>query len=447
MANRQYIGARYVPQFFENPNGGSEWLSGVAYEALTIVTYANNSYTSKIPVPVGIGAPNENPSYWAQTGVYNEQVEQYRKEVEALNQKVNTETDERIDADDEIKDEIKKMQEKLFTNFILISDSYGTVSDNFITLLSPNYPNGKFSAIGGTGFGSSVYITDSWLSMLNALQIDDHSKVTAIYCIGGANDANLINDGRLTESTLNGYIDAFYTAAQTMYPNATIYVSMVGWHRTASLTGYEAVQRIYMEACERHNHMSYISGLDTLFHNCLLLSTSDNIHPTAYGSQLLAKYLAPLINSGGTYAHIRYGGTIPAAQFAKASNVSELSELAVNYIVNGDQLTLDFIGNTDKYLDFAVGFTTAIASPAITSVIELFSIPIIHRATLATQNVDYLEVNFTAGASASSSSVYNCFGTIEYEKNTGKTYLRPRVSGIADFKRLLITSYTVHSVL
>lgn len=79
--NRQYVGARYVPKFFENPNGTAEWLGNVPYEAMTIVTYLGNSYTSKIPVPPEIGNPSLNAEYWALTGNYNEQVERYREEV------------------------------------------------------------------------------------------------------------------------------------------------------------------------------------------------------------------------------------------------------------------------------------------------------------------------------------------------------------------------------
>ena len=47
MANRQYIGARYVPKFADPV----EWNSALSYEALTIVTHLGNSFTSKKPVP------------------------------------------------------------------------------------------------------------------------------------------------------------------------------------------------------------------------------------------------------------------------------------------------------------------------------------------------------------------------------------------------------------
>lgn len=80
--NRQYIGARYVPKFYENNNG--VWDDGVSYEALTIVQYNNSSYTSKTPVPPRIGNPADNPEYWALTGNYNGQVEEYRKTVQEM---------------------------------------------------------------------------------------------------------------------------------------------------------------------------------------------------------------------------------------------------------------------------------------------------------------------------------------------------------------------------
>lgn len=88
MAVRQYIGARYVPQFYENSDRTSEWEEGVAYEPLTIVTLNGNSYTSKKAVPANIGAPGQNPAYWVSTGIFNEQIEEYRQEVAALDDRV-----------------------------------------------------------------------------------------------------------------------------------------------------------------------------------------------------------------------------------------------------------------------------------------------------------------------------------------------------------------------
>ena len=77
MAIRQYIGARYVPKFYDNPNNTSEWLPNVIYEPLTIVTYGLNSYTSKKTVPASVGDPANNPNYWVATGNFNSQLNEY----------------------------------------------------------------------------------------------------------------------------------------------------------------------------------------------------------------------------------------------------------------------------------------------------------------------------------------------------------------------------------
>ncbi len=82
MATTQYIGARYVPLFAEP----LDWNNTTAYEPLTIVYYAGNSYTSRQAVPKGIDITNEK--YWALTGNYNAQIEQYRKEVQEHDGKI-----------------------------------------------------------------------------------------------------------------------------------------------------------------------------------------------------------------------------------------------------------------------------------------------------------------------------------------------------------------------
>ena len=88
MGTRQYIGARYVPKLFEGVGGSTDWAgSSIPYEALTIVTYMNNTYTSKKAVPVGVEITDT--SYWAITGAYNAQVEEYRQEVEALKEELS----------------------------------------------------------------------------------------------------------------------------------------------------------------------------------------------------------------------------------------------------------------------------------------------------------------------------------------------------------------------
>lgn len=82
--NRQYVGARYVPQFFNNPDGSWDWAQGFQYEPLTMVKYGENTYTSKMLVPSTVGSPNLNPDYWANTGNYNGILTELEKNVNKL---------------------------------------------------------------------------------------------------------------------------------------------------------------------------------------------------------------------------------------------------------------------------------------------------------------------------------------------------------------------------
>ena len=79
----QYIGSRYVP-IFADP---IEWDIHRSYESLTIVTHDGESYTSKCNV--GPGVDITNTRYWAKTGAYNAQVEQYKNEVKDLSSQVS----------------------------------------------------------------------------------------------------------------------------------------------------------------------------------------------------------------------------------------------------------------------------------------------------------------------------------------------------------------------
>lgn len=74
MAVTQYIGARYVPLIYQNPDDNTNnWKQGVPYEPLTIVSYAGGSYTSKAAVPAGAANPVDAPEYWVSIGLYSGQ--------------------------------------------------------------------------------------------------------------------------------------------------------------------------------------------------------------------------------------------------------------------------------------------------------------------------------------------------------------------------------------
>ena len=76
-----YVGHRYAPKIM------GDWDNTQIYEPLSIVQYQGNSFTSRQFVPTGIEITNEE--FWASTGNYNAQVEQYRQDVVNLRNDVN----------------------------------------------------------------------------------------------------------------------------------------------------------------------------------------------------------------------------------------------------------------------------------------------------------------------------------------------------------------------
>ena len=88
VGRRQYVGARYVPMFGRKGESSIEWDGGLApYEPITVVTHEGMSYTSRTYVPIGIDI--HETDYWACTGNYDAQVEQYREEVLAFDGRID----------------------------------------------------------------------------------------------------------------------------------------------------------------------------------------------------------------------------------------------------------------------------------------------------------------------------------------------------------------------
>lgn len=207
MATRQYIGARYVPQIF------GEWQQHLSYEALTVVTHAGNSFTSKQPVPAGVDI--SDTAYWVVTGNYNAQVEEYRQEVE------------------EVREDIDNLGER---NFIFIADSYGVtpnLAGGWCNLIVEKYGlqgHSYINALPGSGF--SVNEIQGFKNQLSEITVPDANKITDIVVCGGVNDVTGFTD----TSALGAGIKAFCDYAKANYPKATVRIGNVGYFEFEKLT-------------------------------------------------------------------------------------------------------------------------------------------------------------------------------------------------------------------
>ena len=312
MATRQYIGARYVPKFYENSDGTSAWRSGVIYEPLTIVTYNGNSYTSKKVVPATIGDPSSNPAYWVATGVFNEQVESIRQELE--------DTEARVD--ETFRTTLKTIGSR---RFVIIGDSYaeGFSPDGNVTgwpkvmvsRLGLNTDQYEILYKGGSGFFVS-YQGKSFIDLLNDSSISDPETVTDIIVEGG------YNEYKQPWSAIGSGIASFISIAKTKYPNAKIWIGFCGWKRDGSAL-YDLSQGVYryMLASKQYG-AAYISNVQYALHEYYKVFASDDIHPNQAGQDRIAEITTDVIlgGSGAIYEPYRTPAFTPAIE-GETSNV------------------------------------------------------------------------------------------------------------------------------
>lgn len=237
MAERQYIGARYVP-IFANP---TEWNPNQAYEPLTIVTYLQSSYTSRKQTTPGI-APT-NSEYWALTGNYNAQVEQYRQQVEQY-QAETTQTISKISSDISSKPPFK------LNNFIMVGDSFaqGYTPNGGVPSwaywikewATARYGNVTWNmfAEGGSGFmvkgQNGNTLAEQIVNGATPMPVDARNAVETVLVMGGIND--YLNKKVIDYSSV-------VTACKTYFPNAQI-VLMYSPVITAAVLDYCAALRI-----------------------------------------------------------------------------------------------------------------------------------------------------------------------------------------------------------
>lgn len=327
---RQYIGARYVPKFFENPNtGDSTWLSGVAYEPLTIVTVGGNSYTSKKVVPAGIGAPNTAPEYWVNTAIYSAQIEEYRQITEEVAKEIS-----------EVKGYLGGVR-----NIICVSDSYGMVSNPWATRLANMLPTGStvFNASkSGYGFSPASYnapflqlITPGAIS--ESVPTDyDRDAVTDIIVAGGFNDRST------SIETIKNAIATFVQYAKINYPNARLYLMGVGWSLDA-VHNPELLCGRYLEAYQQGSAGAiYVAGSDQIMHNpAYYLAEQANgytqyVHPNDAGSIEIAKCAYSALN-GQSY-HVTFGVQEYALTFAEGIGHQGNANFSISQ--NGDNIII-----------------------------------------------------------------------------------------------------------
>lgn len=272
LINRQYVGARYVPKVV------GEWNKALQYEALSIVTYMGNSFTSKVPVPANIDITNK--TYWVNTGNFNAQVEQYRQEQSQLK--------------NDLSDEIVNRKNDTKDNILWIGDSY---SVNY----NHKLPNGVRDMLnaknwfeysrGGAGFAGAwggVNFNDLIEEAKSHLSATQKEMIKYVYIVGGANDSGFdwTNLKPKVISTVNN--------ARNSFPNAQvcfIYASCAYDTYLNLLTKTKNISNDNIMPCIFAMPYFYLTGA---FYN------NDNLHYTEAATNYIISVISQLI-CGSSY--------------------------------------------------------------------------------------------------------------------------------------------------
>lgn len=291
MATRQYIGARYVPKFYNNPNGTNEWLTGIPYEALTIVTYSDIQFISKKPVPANIGTPNENTEYWLVnstggggdlTPILND-IQTLKTDVSNINSDIDTINN--------------KLQTK--RGFYILMDSWGDplFNGNYQMIEKIKQYSGETGiwygrGHAGGGFGQPE-LGNNFKNDVNVMRRDipenEWPLITDVYVFAGANDYDMNGS-----NIINGIGD-FISYLHQYFPNASVKIGAVSNTMQGSKVGNGVKVVENYQKCNIYG-ATYLNNSEWVFRR---YKDFDNTlsHPNNNGSDYLAKQLAKFIHN------------------------------------------------------------------------------------------------------------------------------------------------------
>ena len=246
----------------------------------------------------------------------------------------------------------KNQQLLINPRYIFISDSYGghpTANTSWIDLLATKLGLDSDHHVdlweGGSCFTSTSYptILEQLQTYTATISDDDKEKITHIVVGCGYNEAPM---GWGDLSQLYGALSTFATYCKSNYPNANVYLGMIGRSFNNPQRNEEllSVFRLY-SACNDFG-IRYLTGVESSL--CFAdYFNADGIHPSASGASSIANsmYNALTVGDANVYTNIIDSIITPASGVNMITASLQMS-------VKNDMISISFNNWNTKYNQF-----------------------------------------------------------------------------------------------
>lgn len=185
------------------------------------------------------------------------------------------------------------------------------------------------ASMGGAGFGydlSAHYKSnlESWYGA----HTSDAATITDIFIMGGYNDYGKTADDIINNATYG--LKATVNYAKTNFPNAKIRIGMIGralYSANMSFTNFNKVVNAYRTGA-RDCGVEYLEGSELCLHDYTNFST-DKIHPSTHGYEVLGHLLASLVLSGN-FSFLEYN-TSPVHHINIDQSLTAFESFPINF--------------------------------------------------------------------------------------------------------------------
>lgn len=377
----RYVGARYVPKFYENSLDptSTDWEPNVMYEPLTVVTCDNNhTYISKKFVPDEVGSPADNAEYWLDQGSYNAYIQQLQDEIDDMNDgDVEGSLQNQIDVMNDgsisgsLQNQINNEHNQIIGNmqsrkFVLIGDSY---ADNYTiegvdyvgwidklisqqNLTSDNVSPNHIYRSSGTGFWAPSG-TMAWKAWLDSKAVDN--DVTDVVFCGGDNDIA----GALVSYDLRDAIIATIASAKAKFPNARIWCGLIAWDLSSGVTeNFIAMRNTYYQVLPIQG-VRMLNGVEYCLMDLVAMRMPS--HPNNIGTTILAGAIANALCGGANHCYVR-PKTLNKVLQPKCTAIGDLK-----YSICDNLLTI-VSDPTKNYFDIALTDVSAMTADGSTAI-------------------------------------------------------------------------------